>query len=73
MMKEYIDVLKKIFDPVAIFMKDEEFIIVVKDEMDVGSKAKELSETIDDDLSLMILTKHEFENLKNKNLGEKII
>ncbi|MGB9614069.1 MAG: hypothetical protein ACPL3B_01020 [Fervidobacterium sp.] len=72
-MKEYIDVLKKIFDPVAIFMKDEEFIIVVKDEMDVGSKAKELSETIDDDLSLMILTKHEFENLKNKNLGEKII
>ncbi|MGC8820297.1 MAG: hypothetical protein ACP5PP_04245 [Fervidobacterium sp.] len=73
MIKEYIDVLKKIFDPVAIFMKDEEFIIVVKDEMDVGSKAKELSETIDDDLSLMILTKHEFENLKNKNLGEKII
>lgn len=72
-MKEYVDVLKKIFDPVAIFMKDEEFIIVVKDEIDVNSKVKELYELIDDELSLMLLTKPEYDNLENKDLGERII
>lgn len=73
MMKEYVDILKKIFDPVAIFMKDEEFIVVVKDEIDVNSKVKELYEMIDDELSLMLLTKVEYEKLENKDLGEKII
>lgn len=72
MMKEYVDVLKQIFDPVAIFMKDEEFIVVVKDEIDVNSKIKELYRLIDDELSLMLLTKLEYERLENKDLGEKI-
>lgn len=72
MMKEYVDVLKQIFDPVAIFMKDEEFIVVVKDEIDVNSKIKELYRLIDDELSLMLLTKLEYERLVNKDLGEKI-
>lgn len=71
-MKEYVDVLKQIFDPVAIFMKDEEFIVVVKDEIDVNSKIKELYRLIDDELSLMLLTKLEYERLENKDLGEKI-
>lgn len=73
MMQEYIDILKKIFDPVAIFLKDEEFIVVVKDEIDINKKVKELYESFDDELSIMLLTRQEYESMENKDLGTKII
>ncbi|ABS60727.1 hypothetical protein [Fervidobacterium nodosum] len=73
MMQEYIDILKKIFDPVAIFLKDEEFIVVVKDEIDINKKVKELYEAFDDELSIMLLTRQEYESMENKDLGTKII
>ncbi|MEN3042002.1 MAG: hypothetical protein ABDH59_01655 [Fervidobacterium sp.] len=72
-MKEYIDALKRIFDPVAIFIKDEEFIVIVKDEINVNEKVKELYGTIDGELSLMLLTKAEYEKLEDKELGEKLV
>lgn len=72
MMREYIDTLKKIFDPVAIFMKDEEFIVVVKDETDVEKRFKELYELAHDDMSLVIMTQHEYESIENNELGERV-
>ncbi len=73
MIQEYVDILKKIFDPVAIFLKDEEFIVVVKDEIDINKKVKELYESFDDELSIMLLTRQEYESMENKDLGTKII
>jgi len=37
-MKQYLETLRGIFDPVALFIRDEEFIIVVKDEMDINER-----------------------------------
>lgn len=73
MMKEYVEILKTIFDPVAIFLKDEEFVVVVKDEHKVQDAVKKLSETIDDDISLMILSNDEYEKMKDKVLGERLL
>ncbi len=73
MIQEYIDILKKIFDPVAIFLKDEEFIVILKDEIDINKKVKELYESFDDELSIMLLTKQEYESMENKDLGAKLI
>ncbi|MGB9795796.1 hypothetical protein [Fervidobacterium gondwanense] len=73
MMKEYVEILKTIFDPVAIFLKDEEFVVVVKDEKTVQDAVKKLSETIDDDISLMILNNDEYEKMKDKVLGERLL
>lgn len=73
MMKEYVEILKSIFDPVAIFLKDEEFVVVVKDEKTVQDAVKKLSETIDDDISLMILSNDEYEKMKDKVLGERLL
>ncbi|MEJ5258031.1 MAG: hypothetical protein WHS64_07275 [Fervidobacterium sp.] len=72
-MKEYVEILKTIFDPVAIFLKDEEFVVVVKDEHKVQDAVKKLSETIDDDISLMILSNDEYEKMKDKVLGERLL
>ncbi|MGB9865552.1 hypothetical protein MNL76_05025 [Fervidobacterium riparium] len=72
-MKEYVEILKTIFDPVAIFLKDEEFVVVVKDEKTVQDAVKKLSETIDDDISLMILNNDEYEKMKDKVLGERLL
>ncbi|MGQ9856520.1 MAG: hypothetical protein ACUVQF_07265 [Fervidobacterium sp.] len=72
-MKEYVEILKSIFDPVAIFLKDEEFVVVVKDEKTVQDAVKKLSETIDDDISLMILSNDEYEKMKDKVLGERLL
>jgi len=58
-MKQYLETLRGIFDPVALFIRDEEFIIVVKDEMDINEKVNQLNESIDDDMSLIILSKEE--------------
>lgn len=73
MMNEYIDTLRKIFDPVAIFMKDEEFIVVVKDELDVEKRVRELYKLADDDMSLVIMTQHEYDHLEKKDLGERVL
>lgn len=72
-MNEYIDTLKKIFNPVAIFMKDEEFIVIVKDETDIEKRFKELYELANDDMSLVIMTQHEYESIENKELGERVL
>ncbi len=73
MMKEYIDILKSIFDPIAVFLKDEEFVVVVKDEKDLQKAVSELSKKIEDDISLVILSKDEYEKMNEKDLGEKVL
>jgi len=72
-MKEYLETLRGIFDPVALFIRDEEFIIVVKDEMDINEKVNQLNERIDDDMSLIILSKEEFEKMNKDELGERLL
>jgi len=72
MMKEYIEILKSIFDPIAVFLKDEEFVVVVKDEKNVQKAVSELSNKIYDDISLVILNKEEYEKMYDKDLGERI-
>ncbi|WP_448374858.1 hypothetical protein [Fervidobacterium sp.] len=73
MMKEYIEILKSIFDPIAVFLKDEEFVVVVKDEKNVQKAVSELSNKIDDDISLVILNKEEYEKMNDKDLGDRIL
>jgi PHD/YefM family antitoxin component YafN of YafNO toxin-antitoxin module len=73
MMKEYIDILKSIFDPIAVFLKDEEFVVVVKDEKDLQKAVSELSKKIEDEISLVILSKDEYEKMNEKDLGEKVL
>jgi len=72
-MKEYVEVLKSIFDPIAVFLKDEEFIVVVKDEKNLQQAIAELSNKIDDDISLVVLSKEEYEKMSHQDLGERII
>lgn len=72
-MKQYLEPLRGIFDPVALFIRDEEFIIVVKDEMDINEKVNQLNESIDDDMSLIILSKEEFEKMNKDELGERLL
>ncbi|HOK33100.1 MAG TPA: hypothetical protein PK258_00235 [Fervidobacterium sp.] len=72
-MKQYLETLRGIFDPVALFIRDEEFIIVVKDEMDINEKVNQLNERIDDDMSLIILSKEEFEKMNKDELGERLL
>jgi len=72
-MKQYLETLRGIFDPVALFIRDEEFIIVVKDEMDINEKVNQLNESIDDDMSLIILSKEEFEKMNKDELGERLL
>ena len=72
-MKQYLETLRGIFDPVALFIRDEEFIIVVKDEMDINEKVNQLNESIDDDMSLIILSKEEFEKINKDELGERLL
>ncbi len=72
-MKQYMETLRGIFDPVALFIRDEEFIIVVKDEMDINEKVNQLNESIDDDMSLIILSKEEFEKMNKDELGERLL
>ncbi len=73
MMKEYVEILKSIFDPIAVFLKDEEFIVVVKDERNLQQAIAELSNKIDDDISLVVLSKDEYEKMSQQDLGERII
>lgn len=73
MMREYLETLKGIFDPVALFIRDEEFIIVIKDELDINEKVSQLNENIDDDMSLIILSKEEFEKMDKNELGERLL
>jgi len=72
-MKQYLETLRGIFDPVALFIRDEEFIIVVKDEMDINEKVNQLNESIDDDMSLIILSKEEFEKMNKDELDERLL
>ena len=72
-MKQYLETLRGIFDPVALFIRDKEFIIVVKDEMDINEKVNQLNESIDDDMSLIILSKEEFEKMNKDELGERLL
>jgi hypothetical protein len=72
-MKEYVEVLKSVFDPIAVFLKDEEFIVVVKDEKNLQQAIAELSNEIDDDISLVVLSKEEYEKMSHEDLGEKIV
>lgn len=72
-MREYLETLKGIFDPVALFIRDEEFIIVIKDELDINEKVSQLNENIDDDMSLIILSKEEFEKMDKNELGERLL
>jgi len=60
-MKEYVEILKSVFDPIAVFIKDEEFIVVVKDERNLQQAIAELSNKINDDISLVVLSKEEYE------------
>jgi hypothetical protein len=73
MMKEYLEILKSVFDPIAVFLKDEEFIVVVKDERNLQQAIAELSNKIDDDISLVVLSKDEYEKMSQQDLGERII
>lgn len=73
MMKEYVEILKSAFDPIAVFLKDEEFIVVVKDERNLQQAIAELSNKIDDDISLVVLSKDEYEKMSQQDLGERII
>ncbi|HOQ39235.1 MAG TPA: hypothetical protein PKI14_03960 [Fervidobacterium sp.] len=75
MMQEYIKALKGIFDPVALFIKNGEFILVVKDEININERISQLykNEDIDDDMSLIILSKEEFEKMDKDELGEKLL
>jgi hypothetical protein len=73
MMKEYVEILKSVFDPIAVFLKDEEFIVVVKDERNLQQAIAELSNRIDDDISLVVLSKDEYEKMSQQDLGERII
>ncbi|MFN3328996.1 MAG: hypothetical protein ACK4EZ_02125 [Fervidobacterium pennivorans] len=73
MMKEYVEILKSVFDPIAVFLKDEEFIVVVKDERNLQQAIAELSNKIDDDISLVVLSKDEYEKMSQQDLGERII
>jgi hypothetical protein len=72
-MKEYLEILKSVFDPIAVFLKDEEFIVVVKDERNLQQAIAELSNKIDDDISLVVLSKDEYEKMSQQDLGERII
>ncbi|ANE42162.1 hypothetical protein IM42_01685 [Fervidobacterium sp. SC_NGM5_O18] len=72
-MKEYVEILKSVFDPIAVFLKDEEFIVVVKDERNLQQAIAELSNKIDDDISLVVLSKDEYEKMSQQDLGERII
>jgi hypothetical protein len=72
-MKEYVEILKSVFDPIAVFLKDEEFIVVVKDERNLQQAIAELSNRIDDDISLVVLSKDEYEKMSQQDLGERII
>ncbi|HCI29609.1 MAG TPA: hypothetical protein PK404_03510 [Fervidobacterium sp.] len=74
-MQEYIKALKGIFDPVALFIKNGEFILVVKDEININERISQLykNEDIDDDMSLIILSKEEFEKMDKDELGEKLL
>ncbi|AMW33767.1 hypothetical protein SAMN04488510_10574 [Fervidobacterium changbaicum] len=72
-MKEYVEILKSIFDPIAVFLRDEEFIVVVKDEKNLQQAISELSKSIDDDISLVVLSKEEYEKMEKQDLGERLI
>ncbi|WP_448378911.1 hypothetical protein [Fervidobacterium sp.] len=72
-MKEYVEILKSVFDPIAVFLKDEEFIVVVKDERNLQQAIEELSNRINDDISLVVLSKEEYEKMIHQHLGERII
>lgn len=73
MINRYLETLKYIFDPIAIFVKDEEFIVVVKDEHGLEERIKDLHMKIDDELSLVILTSEEFTRMGEKDLGERVL
>ncbi len=67
-----INILETLFNPVALFYKEEEFIVVVKDEKVVKENINKIHNYIDDEVSLMVLTKEEYEKLKEKDLGERL-
>lgn len=73
MINKYVETLRDIFDPIAIFLKDEEFIVVVKDEHSLEERIKDLHTKIDDELSLVILTNEEFSRMNEKDLGERVL
>lgn len=73
MINRYLETLRDIFDPIAVFVKDEEFIVVVKDEHGLEERIKDLHTKIDDELSLVILTSEEFARMNEKDLGERVL
>lgn len=73
MMNRYVETLKSIFDPVALFVRDEEFVVVIEDEAGIEEKIRRLQSELDDELSVMILSKDELARLSAEHLGERIL
>ncbi len=71
--EKIINILEALFNPVSLFYKDEEFIVVVRDEKVIQENIEKIHNYIEDEVSLMVLTKEEYEKLKEKDLGERLL
>ncbi|QTA37422.1 hypothetical protein JYK00_06695 [Thermosipho ferrireducens] len=75
-MKTIKDYIKEIFNPLEIYFKENRYTIIVEDDKGIREKLGFFAETIsglEENLSIAVMTKKEYEHIKKGELGEKIL